>query len=575
MKPVPGRAIDGQTAKGASRPKGREALKKGVKTVRGFIRGVLWGSVLAASGLVVLSQMTPPQLPTSASLPGATVETDPQVPIVSPSEPADGAKTSAAPAEATTAATQTAPENAAPVTETSPVQPAPATAAQTDQPASQSVAEGQSQPNPAAEPQPGGATDTPSNVPPSVATGDLAVISPPVAPDTPQAPSTQTTSTPVVSAPEAPAQPTAQDAVVASPKAPAEPPKPPPSDLPQIVTITPEAAAPAVIATPSTENLPGASVPALPGAPKTELAPASAELPPPPTTADGEEALLTQPSQDVAPEVEPSAPVVSEAPETTVVTNRLPRIGDLAPRPEEETSAEVAEDGYDPATDDTLPPILRYARSFDNPDQKPLFAILLEDRGGEVNREELAALDLPLTIVIDPMADGAQDRAALWRAGRQEVVYSLNGLPEGATAADVEQTLQVLAEMLPETVGLIDPDGTLFQGNRLLATQIIDNLKRQGRGLVTFDQGLNSADQVARREDLASAVIFRRIDIDQATAPAVKRYLDRAVFRAAQEGEVAVIGELTPEIVEALLAWTIEGRAASVALAPITALMAR
>ena len=124
-------------------------------------------------------------------------------------------------------------------------------------------------------------------------------------------------------------------------------------------------------------------------------------------------------------------------------------------------------------------------------------------------------------------------------------------------------------------VAVIDPDGRGFQTDRLLASQIVAILAQQGRGLVSFDQGLNAADQVARREGVGSATIFRRIDIDNATGPEVKRYLDRAVFRAAQEGEVAVIGTLTPQIVAGLMEWTVEGRAATVALAPVTALMAR
>ena len=55
-----------------------------------------------------------------------------------------------------------------------------------------------------------------------------------------------------------------------------------------------------------------------------------------------------------------------------------------------------------------LPPLQRFARSFENPSAKPLFAILLLDPGGpEVRRAELAALPLPLSFVVDPMQPGA------------------------------------------------------------------------------------------------------------------------------------------------------------------------
>ena len=48
-----------------------------------------------------------------------------------------------------------------------------------------------------------------------------------------------------------------------------------------------------------------------------------------------------------------------------------------------------------------------------------------------------------------------------------------------------------------------------------------------------------------------------------------------AAFKAAQDGRVAVIGSTRPETVAALLEWSVEGRAASVALAPASAVMMR
>ena len=91
---------------------------------------------------------------------------------------------------------------------------------------------------------------------------------------------------------------------------------------------------------------------------------------------------------------------------------------------------------------------------------------------------------------------------------------------------------------------------------------------------MTYDRGLNAADQVARRENLPSAMIFRSLDDDGEDSPLIRRYLDRAAFKAAQEGKVAVIGTARPETIAALLEWSVEGRSSTVALAPITALMA-
>ena len=147
------------------------------------------------------------------------------------------------------------------------------------------------------------------------------------------------------------------------------------------------------------------------------------------------------------------------------------------------------------------------------------------------------------------------------------------GIPAGATAADLEQTFQALATGLPEAVAVIDLASGGFQDDRGLAAQIVPIVKAQGRGLITFDRGLNAADQVARREDVPAATVFRQIDAEGEEIPTIRRYLDRAAFKAAQEGRVTVLGSARPETVAAILEWTIEGRAASVALAPASAVM--
>jgi hypothetical protein len=45
------------------------------------------------------------------------------------------------------------------------------------------------------------------------------------------------------------------------------------------------------------------------------------------------------------------------------------------------------------------------------------------------------------------------------------------------------------------------------------------------------------------------------------------------VFKAGQDGRATVAGTVTPDVVAALLEWTVEGRAATVALAPVTAVL--
>ena len=263
-----------------------------------------------------------------------------------------------------------------------------------------------------------------------------------------------------------------------------------------------------------------------------------------------------------------------------VTTGRLPTI---TPDPAAEASVVSAETspveppvaGTDlPEIAGDLPPLQRFARSFENPSAKPLFAILLLDPGGpEVRRAELAALPLPLSFVVDPMQPGAAEAAAIYRAAGQEVVMLATAIPRGAKAADLEQSFAAVAQILPEAIGLIDTADATFQDNRGLSAEVVTHLDSQGLGLVTFDRGLNAADQVARREGLPSAIVFRSLDDEGEDSPLIRRYLDRAAFKAAQEGRAVVIGSAREATITALMEWAVEGRSASVALAPISAVM--
>ena len=263
-----------------------------------------------------------------------------------------------------------------------------------------------------------------------------------------------------------------------------------------------------------------------------------------------------------------------------VTTGRLPTI---TPEPAEETvvasaetsPAEPSEVGTEvPEIAVDLPPLQRFARSFENPGAKPLFAILLVDSGDpELQRAELAALPLPLSFVVDPMQSGAAEAAAIYRAAGQEVVMLATAIPKGATAADLEQSFAAVTQILPEAVALIDTSDATFQDNRGLSAEVVTHLDAKGLGLVTFDRGLNAADQVARREGLPSAIVFRSLDDEGEDSPLIRRYLDRAAFKAAQEGRVVVIGTAREATITALMEWAVEGRSASVALAPISAVM--
>ncbi len=584
--------------------------------MRGFLRGVSLGGVIAVGGLAVASQLAGPRdsLPTEAppnEQSPATVPDIPQEPVT-PKPVTLDSETNNPVVKDTATSDASAPK----ISEPSPPEPGATSPADSASQATTAMVKADP-PTALGQTPPAVQAEAPTSPEGNIALDGMANT--PVADaDTP--PSAEATAAPQLTA-EA-------DPTLDAPSIPAEPPSRPQFDAPAdqlaVADIGEGAVAEVPAQIPSAGPL--AAVPRAPGTPEAEVAPIAAELPPPPPLTPEEEALLQPLPQDSAdpglpdpsvsiveapaevspdPRIADAAPV--EPPLATaeigptqeslppvspgepaaplprasgladqaegVVTGRLPRIGTSDPAPAIETPAAIPETV--PLDPQGLGPLQRFARPFENPDSKPLFAILLVDEGDDVNRAELASLSLPLTVVIDPLSEGAAEREAIWRAGGQEVVLSVSGIPQGATASDLEQTFQQLLERLPEALAVIDPDGRMFQDNRPLATMVVPILQAEGLGLVTYDRGLNAADQVARRSGLGAARIFRKLDAEGEAVPVIRRYLDRAAFKAAQEGQVVVIGTLRDETVKAIMEWAVEGRSATVALAPVSALMAR
>ena len=481
--------------------------------IRDLVAGVLCGGVVSAVGLGVISQVVPgPRAMDEAvvAAPDAPAVPEPVKPEV------------AAPA---------VPEPAKP--EVAKVEPAPEPAP--------------SQPEVTIE-------EVPQSAAPSAAQGDAPAVAAngqmpdlPAAGATPEAQSGDAAPATVAQAPSK--QPdTAAPAVPASPAAPSAAPAP---------TTEPPAPAPGPSADPLLE--PGAE-PAPAPAP-ADVAPMP-EPTPEPAPEPAAKPKLLQPDSATKLDPAPGLPKAADG----VTVGRLPTIGGDA---EKDAAAKDAAE-----VPENLPPLKRYAMPFENPTGKPLFALILTDDGSAgLDRAKLAALPFPVTFAVDPLAPNAAEAAATYRAGGKEVVMLASGLPAGATAADVEQSFQAMTAVLPESVAVIDLATKGFQDDRALSSQIVAILKADGRGLITYDRGLNAADQVSRRDDLPAALVFRDVDAQGEETPMIRRYLDRAAFKAAQEGRVTVVGTTRPETVAAIMEWTIEGRASSVTLAPASAVM--
>jgi hypothetical protein len=501
----------------------------------------------------------------------------------------------------------------APATETAPETPAEAPAPAPDAPAPEALApeapapdapEGaltpqaapaEAEPEAANTPEVGSpAAEVPADAAAESVTAMLAPDAAPALPTTEPATSEPATTDPVTAEPAAPETVTTGPVAANLPQA--EPATTPPAAPTEIalapeVLATPEAATAPDLPTALPEAAAPPADPIRPAAALTDASPAAAEPPPLPPLTPEEIAILAPPPEpeplpepildaqplpagDVASEPEPLAlpeetailrPVPALVTQSDGVTeNRLPRIGDSDPAPAAEA-----------ALPDDQPPLQRHARAFDNPSAKPMFALILIDTGGpDVDRAGLAALPFPVSFAIDPAAPDAATAAAIYRAADQEVIMLATGIPQGATASDLAVSFQANAAALPESVAVLDLEEGGFQTDRPLATEVVPVIKDMGRGLITWDKGLNAGDQVARREGLAATMVFRRLDGTGESASTMRRYLDRAAFKAAQDGRVTVVGTTNPDTVKALLEWTVEGRASSVALAPISAVLA-
>lgn len=249
-----------------------------------------------------------------------------------------------------------------------------------------------------------------------------------------------------------------------------------------------------------------------------------------------------------------------------VRTNRLPSIGGAAVDASQETTQDSG-----PEPDQGA--LKSYAMAFDNPDAKPMFSlVLIDDPEHPVSPEMLAHLPFPISFAIDALREDATQVAAKYRTAGFEVVM-LTNLPFGATATDVEIAFEAYSHAIPEAVAVLDLGANGFLRGPSTATQIAGIMFDVGYGLITPSKGLNSAQKAAMREGVPAVLLFRELDFDGESVSLIRRYLDRAAFRASQEGSVVMLGHTRPETIEALVTWALDDRAASVAIAPVSAVL--
>jgi polysaccharide deacetylase 2 family uncharacterized protein YibQ len=513
---------------------------------RGFISGTLWGAVVGAFIILAATQVAVRQdlsLPQPEDVASDAPDASEFAEVIEPEEPQAPAPDTA---PGGTAQIAEAPAVAAPVTDMPPATDASPLAA----PAPVSSA-------PAAPEAPGEAP------PPQVAAVEGAPA--PRIADAP-APDQPASDAPLVSGLDAPAPPV-EDTVIAAASPPQATPAPPPvvsdaaptpppiAEAPDEGALTPAAPEAAEVPTDPAAS-PGAAAPPDDAAPRI-AAPAPNPTPNPAT-----------PDPAPAETDQAAAPSVSSMPGQRAAP--LPGIADADPAPEAAPEVPTAAE-----TPDTTPPPTNALEAFRAPFEatagQPIVAlVLLVPATAEAPVEALAALPFPASFAIDALSPEARDTATALRAAGRELLL-IPSLPAGATPSDVEVALQANLTTVPEAVAFIDGPDASFQADRTAVAQVVAAAGATGHGMVTFPRGLNTAQQIARRDGVPSSLVFRDIDGEGQDPDTIRRTLDQAAFRARQEGAVILVGRARPATLAALTEWALGNRAASVSLAPVSA----
>ncbi len=249
-----------------------------------------------------------------------------------------------------------------------------------------------------------------------------------------------------------------------------------------------------------------------------------------------------------------------------VTVNRLPTVTtDDAADPDTAAADTAEEVEFPPGT----PALVRYGREYSNDAGTPTMAIvLLTGPDGQLG----AALPVAVSYAIDASAENAAALMQAARAAGQEVL-AVAPLPTGARASDVSVAMANYLDRLNESVAVMDVPEAGFQASREVAAQVIADAGADGRGMITYSRGLNSALQMAEREGVPALLVFRVFDGEGQDRAAIKRFLDQAAFRARQQSGVIMVGHDRPETVAAILEWLLGNRASTVSLAPISAVL--
>ncbi|MFA8385562.1 MAG: divergent polysaccharide deacetylase family protein [Pelagibaca sp.] len=560
---------------------------------RGFLSGAIWGTLISVGGLSAASIFAPAPTAVTPPAPEQSVEA---VQTAEPEPTASQQDSTAGPEVVTPEASlaeepapsETASPEAPDAAEEEAVTPADAVEREETPVEVETATEAASEPAPEAKPE-----TTPVRRP-----ADVTAVTPDAGVPVLDAPSepqdtvpTETTAAPV------PTPDTGEE--IAALDAPAVGPAPTAPAVPGTQRAPGSAGAPALDVPQSESSLSVSTEPAQPPAPPVPPV-ATPLVPEPETTVDAPDAAADEP----VPEAETGTDTAIEAPATerpsvrrlvpttpdasdsataalspaigtpaASLTERSP--GNSARLPSigagESSAAAAAPEA--PLADASLPALQRFAAPVDSdPDLPKMSIVMIDDGTGPLGPDTLDGFPFPVTFALDPTQPGAAERMTAYRALGYEVA-ALVGLPAAAQPSDVEQILGGAIAAVPEAVALIEaPEGGL-QADRSVTEQATRFAADSGHGLVFLPNGLNTAQAIAQRETVPALSILRDFDGEGQDARTKRRFLDGAAFRARRDGAVVMLGRLTPDTLSALVLWSLQDRASSVAMVPVSTLL--
>lgn len=574
---------------------------------RGILSGVIWGTVVSVAGLSAVSVLAPDPAGVTRPMPDpgpgdAPVEPE-TTPLADLAEGASDAGEEPAPAD-----TQPAPDDISTGTTPAPSIPGEQSAAQTiapPEPVQEPEATpdtGQGAPEIAAADQPPPDLDYefPEDSAEPPRPSDVTAVSPDATTPALDPPDAPQDSAPRETTAAPPPSPTTGDAIAGldapggaqsqvSPMGPAKDAAPDTTARPALRTPERESD-PAV----STESAPSPTPPV--AAVESPPTPPVANVDAPSEATSGDSGVAAAPDASIGADAQPERPQVRRlvpatpdggtgTADTGAATSRpmigrpaasltdrnpsnsarLPSIG--APSEPEQASQAALGDAT------IQPPLQRFAAEVESDPSLPRLSIVMIDTGtGPLGPETLDGFPFPVTFAIDPAQPGARERMAAYRTLGYEVAVLVD-LPQDAQPTDVEQLLAGALASVPEAVALIEAPGGGLQDARAVTEQATRFVAESGHGLVFLPNGLNTAEAIARREDVPAVSILRDFDGDGQDARTKRRFLDGAAFRARQDGSVVMLGRLTPDTLSALVLWSLQDRASSVAMVPVSAIL--